>query len=139
MKKSYSKDTPGIVRSGGKILVPYDVSEHTDFEDNTGYQFYYFETVDDGQDITDADVITSLTAQVNKYVGVEIDGVMCSATAEDQWGLGSIRSYISDGNSTEFCFSNGNKLLLTADNISAFEAIWVPFRQSFFTIEGVAQ
>lgn len=138
MKKSYSKDTPGIVRSGGKILVPYDISEYTDSEDAAGYQFYYFEIEDDGQDIADESVVADLTAQTNKYVGIEIDGVMCSATAEDQWGLGSIRAYIVAGNSTEFCFSNGNKLLLTADNISAFESVWTPFRQSFFTTEEVS-
>lgn len=138
MKKSYSKDAPGIVRSRGKILVPYDISEYTDSENEAGYQFYYFEIDDSEQDISDTGVIADLTAQVNKYVGVEIDGVMCSATAEDQWGLGSIRDYIVAGNSTEFCFANGNKIILTPDNFSAFEAIWIPFRKSFFTTEEVS-
>ena len=132
MEKVYSKDFPGIVRSGGKILVPYQIKEFTGSENDPGYQFEYFEIEDAGQDITDATVLSKITASVNKYTGIEILGVMCSATAEDQWGLGSIREYIVAGNSTSFYFSNGNTLVLTAENLGAFEAAWVPFRQSFF-------
>lgn len=130
--KTFSKDIPGIVRSNGKILVPYHVEEFTGDENDTGYQFDYFEIEDAGQDLNDEAVVAGLAATVDKYVGTEILGVMCSATAEDQWGLGSVRSYIAAGNSSEFHFSNGNKILLTPENIESFEMAWVLFRQSFF-------
>jgi hypothetical protein len=133
--KTYSKDNPIIVRSGGKILVPYNVENYTDSEDNEGYQFNYFEIDDTGQDLTDETVVSGLTAMVNKHIGTKILGVMCSATAEDQWGLGTIQSYISAGNNTEFHFSNGNTLILTPENINEFETAWVAFRQSFFATE----
>lgn len=65
--------------------------------------------------------------------GVEFDGVMCSATAEDQHGLTDVKPYVlADMVTKPFRFENGNRLLLTADNIEAFEAIWFPFRESFF-------
>jgi hypothetical protein len=68
----------------------------------------------------------------HKMVGVEFEGMMCSATAQDMWGLASIKPYIEAGNSTAFHFDNGNILTLTPANLAAFEAVWVPFRQSFF-------
>lgn len=64
--------------------------------------------------------------------GIEFENVMCSATAEDMWGLASIKPYIQAGNSTNFHFDNGTILKLTPVNLAAFEAVWVPFRQSFF-------
>jgi hypothetical protein len=67
-----------------------------------------------------------------KLSGVKFDGVLCSAEAEDMWGLSSIKEFIKAGNSTPFVFNNGNTLLLTPDNLSAFEAVWVPFRLGFF-------
>ena len=67
-----------------------------------------------------------------KLQGVEFEGVMCSATAEDMWGLASIKAFIEAGNSTNFHFDNGSVLRLTPQNIAAFEAVWVPFRQGFF-------
>ena len=33
---------------------------------------------------------------------------------------------------TEFHFANGSTLVLSAQNIQAFTAVWMPFRQSFF-------
>lgn len=69
---------------------------------------------------------------VAKLQGVEFDGVMCSATAQDMWGLKSVEDWIRGGASTNFKFDNGNTLLLSAENIDAFYAVWVPFRASFF-------
>lgn len=68
----------------------------------------------------------------SKVTGVLYDGVMCSATANDMAGLASIRDYVLAGNNTRFEFDNGNSVLLTAATVAAFEAIWIPFRQSFF-------
>jgi hypothetical protein len=66
--------------------------------------------------------------------GVEFDGVMCSALKEDQWGLNSVKDFVVAGNSIPFEFMNGNTLLLTPDNIAGFEAVWIPFRASFFSL-----
>jgi hypothetical protein len=71
-------------------------------------------------------------ADALKFSGIKFDGVLCSAEAEDMWGLSSIKEFIKAGNSTPFVFNNGNTLLLTPDNLSSFEAVWVPFRLGFF-------
>jgi len=67
-----------------------------------------------------------------KLTGIEFEGVMCSATAEDMWGLSSIQGYVASGLSVPFKFNNGNVLLLTPSNMAAFQEVWVPFRASFF-------
>jgi hypothetical protein len=75
---------------------------------------------------------SSLTPKSSKMVGVEFEGVMCSATAPDMWGLSSVEAYIRGGIDTPFKFENGNNLLLTSENIDAFIAVWIPFRAGFF-------
>lgn len=136
LKKSYAKDAPLVRRLHGKILVPTMVEPYIDPDGNDGYCFCDVEVDDTGQDITDDTVRAGLISQVeaahNKRTGIQIFGVMCSATAEDMWGLAAVRSWVLAGNSTTFYFSNGNTLILTKDNIDAFEAVWVPFRASFF-------
>jgi hypothetical protein len=71
-----------------------------------------------------------------KLVGVEFEGVMCSATRDDQNGLMAVlMAHQLQGTSfqpTEFQFSNGYKLLITKENIKALIGEWMPFRQSFF-------
>lgn len=79
-----------------------------------------------------AEVLPQPTAYELKLAGVEFEGVMCSATAEDMWGLTSVRSWVMAGNPTNFKFDNGSVLTLTVDNMEAFEAVWAPFRASFF-------
>ncbi len=69
-----------------------------------------------------------------KLRGIEFDGVMCSATKEDFWGLSAAEDWIRAGNASMWEFSNGSKLELNKDNIDAFYAVWVPFRLSFFDI-----
>ena len=71
-------------------------------------------------------------AAVAKMAGVDFEGVMCSATAEDMWGLSSIKDWIKSGQSVGFQFQNGNTLQITPLNIDAFESVWIPFRASFF-------
>ncbi|AUR91082.1 hypothetical protein NVP1155O_09 [Vibrio phage 1.155.O._10N.222.55.B3] len=68
-----------------------------------------------------------------KLQGVEFEGVMCSATKEDMWGLNSVHGFIVEGNAVNFEFDNGSVLKLTADNVEAFYAVWSPFRASFFS------
>lgn len=72
-----------------------------------------------------------------KMIGVNFSGVMCSATAQDMWGLNCVfTNYQLEGQAfqpTRFDFDNGNSLVLTKDNIIAFRDVWVPFRKSFFT------
>lgn len=72
------------------------------------------------------------SAKAGKLAGVEFEGVMCSATKEDMWGLASVKDWVRAGSSTNFNFDNGNTLTLTPQNIDAFEAVWIPFRASFF-------
>lgn len=71
-----------------------------------------------------------------KLIGIEFDGVMCSATAADQNGLAAVLLAIQlQGDAfqpTRFWFDNGSTLVLTKDNWQAFAAVWLPFRQSFF-------
>lgn len=69
-----------------------------------------------------------------KLEGVEFEGVMCSATKEDFWGLASVKPWIAGGQSVPFHFDNGSVLLITPENIEAFEAVWPPFRASFFEV-----
>ena len=75
---------------------------------------------------------SSELSEHKKLLGVEFNGVMCSATAADQWGLGSIKDWVKAGGETVFHFENGNKLLLNQSNIDSFDSVWVPFRASFF-------
>ncbi|CAH9015716.1 putative DUF4376 domain-containing protein [Vibrio phage 393E50-1] len=68
-----------------------------------------------------------------KLLGVEFEGVMCSATKEDMWGLNSVHAFVKAGNDIDFEFDNGSVLKLTADNVEDFYAVWSPFRASFFS------
>ena len=74
-----------------------------------------------------------------KLTGIEILGVMCSATKADQMGLTAVGldySMTTAGGgtfgSTKFEFANGNTLVITADNFATIYNLWVPFRRSFF-------
>ena len=67
-----------------------------------------------------------------KMTGVEFNGVMYSATAEDQWGLASIKDEVANGMTINYEYKNGSMLAMTTDNWAPFKAVWVPFRQSFF-------
>ena len=79
------------------------------------------------------------TDDEKKKTGIEILGVMCSATKDDQMGLTAVGlDYtVAKGAggkfaSTKFEFSNGNSLVITDDNFQQVYALWVPFRRSFF-------
>jgi hypothetical protein len=71
-----------------------------------------------------------------KLIGIEFDGVMCSATAQDQNGLAAVFLAIqlqgANFQPTRFEFDNGSELVITLENWQAFAAVWLPFRQSFF-------
>jgi len=75
-----------------------------------------------------------------KLSGIEILGVMCSATKTDQSGLSAValgvtlaRMANSTFPDTKFEFENGNSLVVTNANFDTIYAAWMPFRQSFFT------
>jgi len=76
------------------------------------------------------------TDEEKKKTGIEILGVMCSATKEDQMGLTAVGLDYSmtgaDFAATRFEFANGTTLVITADNFAAIYNLWVPFRRSFF-------
>ena len=71
-----------------------------------------------------------------KYVGIEFQGVMCSAMKTDQDGLLAVlvASQLQGTafKPTRFIFENGSELVLTKTNLPAFIATWMPFRQSFY-------
>ena len=67
-----------------------------------------------------------------KLEGIEFDGVMCSVTKEDMWGIGFIAPLVKMGETIKFHFENGNKLELTPKNIEKFLGVFVPFTQKFF-------
>ena len=77
--------------------------------------------------------------EASKLAGIEILGVMCSATKNDQGGLTAIATGVSLARAsssafpdTRFEFENGNSLIITDSNFNAIYAAWVTFRQSFF-------
>lgn len=71
-------------------------------------------------------------------VGVLFQGVMCSATKDDQNGLMAVLMAIQMQGAAfqpiRFEFENGNTLVITLQNYQAFMATWMPFRQSFFAV-----
>jgi hypothetical protein len=74
-----------------------------------------------------------------KLNGVEILGVICSATKEDQMGLTAVgldysMTMAAGGTfkDTKFNFQNGATLVITNENFSSIYDVWVPFRRSFF-------
>ena len=74
-----------------------------------------------------------------KIAGVEFEGVMCSATAEDQAGLAAVLVAIQMQGAafqpTVFHFENGSRLVIHPGNWQALAATWLPFRQSFFLVD----
>lgn len=72
-----------------------------------------------------------------KLVGVEFEGVMCSATGDDAAGLLQVEAAIRlTGDAiTPMHFSNGTVHFIGKDNYQAFMAVWVPFRASFFEVK----
>jgi hypothetical protein len=82
------------------------------------------------------------TDEQRKMTGVEILGVMCSATKEDQSGLSAVALGVTIARAggqvfpaTRFEFENGNSLVITDANFNAVYAAWTPFRQSFFAVD----
>jgi hypothetical protein len=77
--------------------------------------------------------IPGLTVAQQKMRGIEFQGVMCSATSDDQDGLTAIYILVKlNGGSSDFYFANGNVLNLNPSNFDAFYTVWAAFRQSFF-------
>lgn len=75
---------------------------------------------------------SELSVYERKLLGVEFQGVMCSATKGDMWGLTSIKDWVKSGAVVPFKFDNGNTLVFTNENMADFESVWIPFRASFF-------
>ncbi len=93
-------------------------------------------TADNFEAVAQACVPASDWSRYLKLKGVAFQGVMCSATAEDMWGLNAVlTSYQLQGANfqpTAYRFANGNTLTITRANMQAFMGTWMPFRQQFF-------
>lgn len=113
--KLYEPQIAGKVKTGKAVLV------------NGRYEREYRDYTQE-----ELDWQAKTASEEQKLFGVEFEGVRCSATAQDMWGLASIKDWVRAGNSTNFHFDNGTVLNLGPDNMDAFEAVWIPFRQSFF-------
>lgn len=74
-----------------------------------------------------------------KMTGIEFEGVMCSATSQDQAGLMAVLLAIQMQGAgfrpTRFEFENGSELVIHLGNHAALAAVWMPFRQSFFAVQ----
>ena len=84
---------------------------------------------------------TTAAQAASKIEGIEILGVMCSATKKDQSGMlavGFDKLKLDMAGkpfpSTAFLFDNGNTLVITAANYDTVEAAWRPFRRTFFSV-----
>lgn len=95
----------------------------------------YLDWVSQGNVPEPADIITEEKPSP-KLIGVEFQGIMCSATKEDQDGLLAVliayQLQTDNFQPTRYDFQNGNSLVITKHNIQQFIATWMPFRQSFF-------
>lgn len=114
-----------VERISDGALIPFDPA-------NTEYA-EYLQWLDKGNEPLPANLPDP------KMVGIEFEGVMCSATRDDQNGLVAViiahQLQKAAFQPTVFRFVNGNTLLMTFDNLPKFLAVWMPFRQSFFKPE----
>jgi hypothetical protein len=89
------------------------------------------------EDVAKACVPTDEWISYLKLKGIEIGGVMCSATAADQNGLmaklSQFQLFGEKFEPTVFYFENGSVLNLSKDNILDVVATWIEFRNSFFS------
>lgn len=90
------------------------------------------ERIADGRATFQAYVAPPLSEYEIKLQGIEIEGVMCSATSEDQWGLGSIIRLVELGYDFNFEFKNGTILNINPNNLQSFLSQWIGFRETFF-------
>ncbi len=89
------------------------------------------------EEIAEAERLAERAAEgARKLAGIEFEGVMCSATGQDQAGLLAVLTAIrlqgAEFRPTQFEFENGSTLVISLNNFQAFMATWVPFRQSFY-------
>ena len=88
---------------------------------------------------------TDIERKKLQMAGIEFQGVMCSATGDDQSGLSAVflkhalaKMVGQTFPDVHFRFENGNRLTLNANNIDALDAVWTPFRLSFFPPDAAA-
>lgn len=118
-------NTDTVIRLVDNAFIPPDSA-------NTDYQ-QYLKWLEEGNTPEPADPPPPPDP---KLMGVLFEGVMCSATRDDQNGLVAVLTDYQletvTFQPTRFEFANGNSLVITKDNIQAFIAVWKPFRKSFF-------
>ena len=112
------------------------VGDHFYKNKNVGKQPSSFHHLQGGEWIHDVEAQKTFDSAAKKLIGFDYEGVMCSATAEDQHGLTDILVGMQSGliKETPFIFENGSVLVLNPETIQPFAAAWGKFRQSFFTV-----
>jgi len=113
-----------------ELFIDPIVENHTSLTEITEQEFYDQLTINNSP----PDPTVEELRKQAMMSGINFNDTMCSALKEDMWGLNAIKDFIIAGNSIPFEFMNGNTLLLTPENLSDFEAVWVPFRAGFFSI-----
>lgn len=105
----------------------------------SGDSLVFDQAVKDIHDATLTPIIAEQEREQSKLTGIEILGVMCSATKEDQNGMIAIgfdkltnTLAGTQMGATTMEFKNGSELVITDENFSEVDALWRPFRKSFF-------
>jgi hypothetical protein len=122
--------TEAVIRDGGEFV-------------EVRWQYKWRIDALTAEQIAQREVEAAIAAQeALKLSGVEILGVMCSATKEDQSGLSAVALGVTIARAggqvfpaTRFEFQNGNSLVITDANFNQIYGAWVPFRQSFFAVQ----
>ena len=122
-----SNNSSFILRKFDNARIPVD-NQHPEYQN-------YLDWVQAGNVIEPADIVVPELVSP-KMQGIEFQGVMCSATKEDQDGLLAVlvayQMQAAGFKPTLFVFKNRSELLIDVNNIQAFISTWMPFRQSFF-------
>lgn len=127
-----------IINANGGVVALCDHTELANFFERTKNAYADLRVSPEDQS-TLKELLAAEDASRLKLTGIEFNGIMCSATGDDQAGLSALllkhtvlKLSGQKMPDVHFRFENGNILTINADNIEELDAIWTPFRMSFF-------